>query len=197
MKLVGTSAARFEVKAGRKKEALNQHAFTYLEADPRAVRLAAPEVEVLYEVFRTALALMKAGASSRRPQGPRPEEGKEKVLPPVLWWMPAMREESVASWSTGSPAAPPWLDRVIEAEWLEGRSDLTKTVLLVGLAANALLSAHALLVADAKFQSFAEVIFAGVDLNSVDCPWGDGEAETLARWLKPFLLGDLFPGCRF
>ncbi len=66
-------------------------------------------------------------------------------------------------------------DRVIEAEW-QGRSDLTKTVLLVGLAANALLSAHALLVADAKFQSFAEVIFAGVDLNSVDCPWGDGEA---------------------
>ncbi len=195
VKLVGTSAARFEVKAGRKKEALNQHAFTYLEADPRAVRLAAPEVEVLYEVFRTALALMKAGALIPVVLKDRDlKKGKEKVLPPVLWWMPAMREESVAKLVDRlARGASPWLDRVIEAEWLEGRSDLTKTVLLVGLAANALLSAHALLVADAKFQSFAEVIFAGVDLNSVDCPWGDGEAETLARWLKPFLLGDLFP----
>lgn len=194
IRLVAKTAARFDVKNGRKKEPLHYYAFDYLEADPRAVRLAAPEVEVLYEVFRTALALLKAGALIPVVVKDRDGKKKEKTLPPVLWWMPAMREESAARLVRRlSEGAAPWLDRVIEAPWLETQGPLAKTVLLVGLAASAMLAAHQLLIADAKFQSFAEVLFAGIDLEGFDSPWGDGEAETIARWLKPFLLGDLFP----
>lgn len=206
IRLVPKTSARFTACVDGQPEdrGLILRASDFLSYSRRDVQEYRAEAELWFEVVQCALRLMSVGAlmpivvrDEGRIEAPGETDSEDTAeLAPVLFWMPVMREASVRRLITQlAQGAGPWLDCVFEDKADDSaHGPVAKMLLLTALAANALIASHQLILSNIAPKDYADALFTGLDLlEDARAPWGNEEAETLARWLKPFLLGDLFP----